>query len=78
MGELRVVETRPAVVHKSVVETIEAVLAEAKEGRIVAVALAVVRPDMATNRSWSETDCLPALIGGTAILMQQMMKAADE
>ena len=65
---VKLVAPRPAVVVASVVERLEEVLAAAREGKIVGVAIATIDLDGSIGAAWSETDNFPALLGSIARL----------
>jgi hypothetical protein len=76
-AKLRVLDTRRSECRRSVVATLEKALEQAKDGEVVAVALAVVRPDMTTETAWSEVDALSALIGGVARLSVKLIATVE-
>ena len=61
-------KTRPAEVVQSVVERLEEVLAAARAGKVVGVALATIDLDGSIGAAWSETDNFPCLLGAIARL----------
>ena len=75
---LRVIENAQEIEKRSVIETLEAALDEAKEGKIRGVAIAVVRPDMALNTSWSDSDAAAPLIGAVALLQKRIVQSLDD
>jgi len=77
MGTVRVLETEQDLDRKSVVETLEFALAEAKDGLIRGVALAVVRPDLALNTSWSDSNSAAPLVGAVALLQKRIVESLD-
>ncbi|MDB5620519.1 hypothetical protein [Tardiphaga sp.] len=77
MSKLHVIETAQDLDRKSVIETLEAALAEAREGLIRGVALAVVRPDLALNTSWSDSNAAAPLVGAVAVLQKRIVESLD-
>lgn len=77
-ADLVVLQTERAACLLSVIETLEAALAEAKAGNIVAVALSVVRPSGAINTSRSQTDDVARLLGAVGLTHARLVKAIDE
>jgi hypothetical protein len=75
---LHVIETGQDLDRKSVVETLEAALDEAKRGLIRGVALAVVRPDLALNTSWSDSNSAAPLVGAVALLQKRIIESMDD
>jgi hypothetical protein len=61
-------KTRPAAISESVVARLEEVLAEARSGKIVSVAIAGVEVDGGIVSAWSETDDFGKLLGAVARL----------
>ena len=61
-------KTRPRQVIASVVQRLEEVLADAREGKISAVAIAAVESEGALITTWSETDDFGRLLGAIARL----------
>lgn len=62
------IKTRPVVVVASVIERLEEILAEARAGKVVGVAIATVGLDGSIGAAWSETDNFPCLLGAIARL----------
>jgi hypothetical protein len=77
MGEVVELETYPAAVQRSVIDTLETALAEAREGKVAAVALALVRPSGAINTSRSECDDVGRLLGAMALSQARMCSSID-
>jgi hypothetical protein len=65
-------KTRPNQVIASVVERLEEVLKDAKEGKITAVAVAAIETGGAVLTSWSETDDFAALLGAVSRLLYRL------
>jgi hypothetical protein len=65
-------KSRPAQVVESVVERLEEVLAAAREGRIVSVAIATISVDGSLGSAWSETDDFGKLVGAVARLQHRL------
>lgn len=68
MADIVKLETRSSQVVTSVVETLEEVLRQAREGEIISVAIAVVHNDRSIGTTWSETDEFPILLGSISRL----------
>jgi hypothetical protein len=68
MSNLVELKTRPAEINASVIARLEEVLAEAREGKIAAVAIAGVYSDGSTAQVWSQTDDFGKLLGAVARL----------
>ena len=66
-------------VHQCVVDTLEDVLSQAKDGNIRAVALAIERPDSSTTTRWSIGigSSYGLLIGALEMLKVRLVKRAD-
>lgn len=62
----------------SVIETLEAILADARAGNISAIALAYLRPDGSANNCWSDTHTSMTLIGAITILQYSIAGATME
>lgn len=71
-------ETRPQKSKKSVLETLENVLEEAREGRVAEVAIAIVRPNGAANTAWSDMDNAAGLLGAITLCAHRLSKGLDE
>ena len=78
MAGLRVIENAQEIERKSVIETLEAALAEAIAGKIRGVAIAVLRPDMAMNATWSDSDAAAPLVGAVALLQKRIVSSLDD
>jgi hypothetical protein len=70
-------KSRPAIVHDSVIERLEEMLKDAREGKIASVALAAVNHDGAVVQSWSETDDFARLLGAVARLQYRINVRQD-
>lgn len=77
MGELRVLETAPQRMSASVIETLEKVLEDAREGNVTAVGIAVVRPNGTVNTAFSQSDQAGALLGSVSLLQARMINAVE-
>lgn len=77
-ADLRVIETDRAACRASAVETLEAALADARDGRVVAVAVAVVRPQGGVNVAWSRSDDLGRLLGAASVLQHKLAASQSE
>lgn len=66
-------KTRSDEVNQSVVETLESALEAAKQGKLVAVAIAGVMPDGSAFTSGSASDCMPGLLGALSIMEHRML-----
>jgi len=75
MTKLKVIDAEPIGV--DVVATLESVLERAREGRISSVAIAMVYRDGSTNRTWSKSPSLSALVGAVARLLAALIRMAD-
>ena len=66
-------------VHQCVVDTLEDVLSQAKDGNIRAVALAIERPDSSTTTRWSIGigSSYGLLIGALEMVKVRLVKQAD-
>lgn len=62
----------------SVIETLEHVLAQARAGKVVAVGVALVRPNMAINHCRSLTDSLGTLLGAMALLQGRALDDLED
>lgn len=77
-ASVHVLETRPLEVQRSVIETLEDALKLAREGKIIAVAIAEVHEDKAIGRAWSKCDVLPELIGAATTLMWALARQSAD
>lgn len=66
MPDLTVIEPEP--LGADVIETLEYVMAKARNGEISSVALAYVYRDGRAGRTWSQAPCFAALLGAIARL----------
>ena len=66
-------------VHQCVVDTLEDVLSQARDGNIRAVALAIERPDSSTTTRWSIGigSSYGLLIGALEMVKVRLVKQAD-
>ena len=71
-------KTRPIKVNEDVVARLEEALAQAREGNIAAVGIAVVHSDGAISRSWSESDSFGLLLGSVSRLLHTLNERADK
>lgn len=76
MTELTVLEPEPAA--PDVIETLEEALAEAREGRLSAVAIAVVYRDGVGGASWSALPSRMAMLGAISRLSHKINIEADQ
>lgn len=67
-GVLRVLESRPAVQRRAVIEQLEGALEQARRGEIVSVALAGVLTNGDGFQRWSAADNGRELLGSVTIL----------
>lgn len=65
-------KTRPAAINEDVIARLEGILAEARDGKIVAVAIAGVEFDGTIISSWSESDRFGSLLGAVARLLHRL------
>ena len=77
-GKIVELKTRPREVNQSIIEVLEAVLQEAREGCVAEVAIALVRPNGAANTSWSETDNAAALVGAITLCANRLSRRLDD
>jgi hypothetical protein len=78
MSNIVELKSRPTQVIESVVERLEEALAEAREGTITAVAIAVVNSDGSTSHSWSEADDFGKLMGAITRLQYRLNVKVDK
>ncbi len=76
MAELTVLESEPP--GRSVQSTLKDVLADAKAGKISAVAIAIVHRDGGVDQAWSELPSVPTMIGSVARLLHHLNQQMDE
>lgn len=76
-ADIRVLRTSRETSIKSVIATLEEALRQANEGEVVAVCLAVVRPDGSLNTAWSDADPVAPLLGGATLLQSRILAALD-
>ena len=72
MPELTPLDCEPPT--KDVVTKLEEALADAREGKISAIALAVVYRDGSTGGSWSKIHSVATLIGSVGILHDRLCR----
>jgi hypothetical protein len=70
-------KSRPAIVHESIVDRLEEMLKDAREGKLASVALAAVNQDGSVVQSWSETDDFARLLGAVARLQYRINVRQD-
>jgi nicotinamidase-related amidase len=80
MAEIHKFETAEQIDRKSVVETLEEVLADARAGNIEAVVVSVVRPKgHATNCTWSTSSAAAsAMVGAASFTLHRLMRDLTE
>lgn len=79
MGEIHVLETERGLCKQSVVEMLEEALRQARDDDdVVAVAIAVVRPDGAVNGCFSQSDVGPTLLGALEMLKGRLVRFLGE
>lgn len=66
-------KTERAASNEAAVEMLEKALAEAKDGEIIAVGIAVVRPGGHVNCGHTSFDCAGMLLGATALLQSRLI-----
>jgi orotidine-5'-phosphate decarboxylase len=76
-ADIKLLQTPRAEITRSVVEMLEAALADAKRGDIAAAALAIVRPNGAMNTAWSDMDPVAPLLGAVALLEARLCQVLD-
>lgn len=72
MSNLVELKTRPASINGDVIARLEGILADAREGKIVAVAIAGVERDGTIISSWAESDHFGALLGAISRLQHRI------
>lgn len=77
-ANLVLLETERAACCNSVIETLEEALAEARAGQIIAVGIAVVRPNGSINSSRSQTDNVAPLLGAMVLAQTRFTKAIED
>jgi hypothetical protein len=77
---MKVVPFTPATVtmtdQESVVFILEDLLEEARAGKIQAVGVAIIRPDLSMHSSWSESHAA-VLLGGISVLQHRVIESLD-
>lgn len=76
MTDLAVLEPEPA--SANVIATLEDALADAREGRISSVAIAVVYRDGVAGASWSDLPSRTAMLGAVSRLTHKINLEADQ
>lgn len=76
MTSFSVLESEPPAAN--VIEPLEEALAEARDGRLSSVALAVVYRDGACGASWSELPSHAAMLGAVSRLAHRINLEADQ
>jgi len=77
MSNIVELKSRPVVIVESVVARLEEMLADARAGKITAVAIAAVASDGASTQSWSEGDDFGEMLGAVARLQHRLNVAQD-
>ena len=75
-ADLRVIEAEPQ--GKAIIERLEWALAQAKDGNLSSVALAVVYRDGTIDHHWSDAPNSSLLIGACARLQAAIIREIDE
>lgn len=73
MTELRVLDTEREQCIRNSIETLESALEEARAGRVVAVAIAVLRPKGEINVGHSDTADVGRLLGAISLLQWRLL-----
>lgn len=77
-AELKVFESRALLDNRSVIETLETALEQARAGDIRSIAIAVVRPSGSCNAAWSDcNDVAAPLVGAVALLQKRLINQFD-
>lgn len=76
MTELTVIDAAPP--DPGVIEALEETLAEARAGKVSAVAIAILYRDAMTSARWSRTMFVSALLGAIARLNHRLNAEIDQ
>ena len=76
-ADLRLLQTRPAEITKSVIDALEDTLVHAKAGEITSICICTVNRDNSFGRNWSESDQLPQLLGSLTMAAYRLMETAQ-
>jgi hypothetical protein len=76
-NNIHLVRTVKTEIDESVIEVLDALMNDAKEGKIVAIAAAVIRPDGCMNCTYSQTDNAAYLLGAIQLLSSRILKSLE-
>ena len=71
-------KTRPAKINESVISRLEWVLEQARTGKVLSVAIALVNDEGETNCAWSATDDVLKLLASVARMQHRLNLNIDE
>jgi hypothetical protein len=74
---IHLVRTVQTEINESVIEVMEKLMEEAKEGKIVAIAAAVIRPDGCMNSTFSQSDNAALLLGAIQLLSFRVLESLE-
>ena len=77
-GKVVELVSKPKQDQQSVVDVLEGMLEDARNGEFVAIAVAAVRPTMAVDTAWSSSDYGAALLGAVSIMSQRLIRRIEE
>lgn len=76
MADLLSIDPEPQ--GRSVQSTLKDILSDARDGKISAVAIAIVHRDGSVSQAWSELHSVPAMLGAVARLTHHLNHEMDE
>lgn len=71
------IKTRPVAIVETVIARLEEMLEEARNGKIIAIAIAAVEIDGSISSSWSGSDDFPRLLGSIARMQHRINIKTD-
>jgi hypothetical protein len=74
---IHLVRTIKTEINESVIEVLDALMASAKEGKIVAIGAAVIRPDGCMNSTFSQSDNAAQLLGAIQLLSYRVLESLE-
>lgn len=74
---VHLVRTIKTEINESVIEVMEKLMEEAKAGKIVAIAAAVIRPDGCMNSTFSQSDNAALLLGAIQLLSFRVLESLE-
>jgi hypothetical protein len=74
---VHLVRTAKTEIDESVMGVLDELMKEAKEGRLAAIAVAVIRPDGCMNSTFSNSDKAAMLLGAVQLLSSRLLASLE-